>query len=314
MNIVLPRIQHAAEAAGFFKLVATNRRTGRRRLVADWFPNLITDVGLNQMGIGAFRNCCVVGTGSNAPNVADTQLQTTTAKSTTGAPNIPGATAQSTAPYYGQTSTGFRFTVGSAAGNLTEVGIGWTTGSGTSNYILWSRALILDGFGSPTTVTVLADEVLDVYYAIRMYAPTVDATYSINISAVPYDCVSRAASVTNASSWGVNSDRVLFTLSKANGSYPYVYNGDIGAITASPSGVIYQGAMTITNAAYSNNSLVQDATLSWGLDQGNLTGGIKSIYYQTGVGVYQTSFDPPIPKDNTMVLSIPFRVGWARRP
>lgn len=308
MNILLPTIR--AKVSGRITMMGT-RPDGSRRLIAD-FPNLITDQGLNRLGIGPIRNTCVVGTGSNAPDVADAQLQTTTARTNTGAPNIPGVTAQSTPPYYSQTYTGFRFPVGAAAGNLTEVGIGWETASGLMGYALWARALILDGLGSPTSVTVLSDEVLDVYYTIRLYPPLVDETYSINISGDSYDCISRAARVTSGGFWEAPSSRVLFTNFYSSNSYPRPSDGDIGAITADPSGVIYWGSCSISNNAYVNNSLIQDGVLSWGLDQGNLPGGIRSIFYQTGVGVYQTQFDPPIPKDNTKVLSVTFRVGWGR--
>lgn len=309
------------QVGGMFKMVATKLDGTQRTLavfsdsdmrVDHWFSNLVTDVGLNQMGIGAFRNLCVVGTGSNAPTATDVQLQTTRARTGNSAPNIPGTTAQSTPPYFTQTNTGFRFSVGSASGNLSEVGIGWSTGSGLTDYQLFARALIKDQDDNPTTVTVLGDEVLDVYYALRIYPPTEDVEYSININDTPYNCISRAASVTSIQHWAVPSGRVQFT-AFVFGTAPVVYNGNIGSITAAPSGQSAFNA-SINNLAYSNNSLRQDATLSWGLDQGNVSGGIRSVYYQTSVGAYQTQFDPPIPKTNVDVVSVSFRVGWARRP
>lgn len=308
LELALPGL--GVQVAGHFKLVAT-KLDGSQRVVADWFPNLVTDVGLNQMGIGAFRNTCAVGTGSLAPSVTDTQLQTFRARTTTGAPAIPGPTAQPSAPYYSQTNTGFRFGVGAAAGNLTEVGVGWYTGSNPTDYQLWSRTLIKDEFGDPTSVTVLADEVLDVYYAMRIYPPTADSTYSISISGVTYNCTTRAANVTSTGYWSVPAGRVQFIT--IGTPYNVVYNGPIGLITGTPSGYS-AGGYSCSNLPYSNNSLRQDATMSWGLDYGNVTGGIKSIFYFTSVGCYQTEFDNPIPKDNTKVLSVSFRVGWDRRP
>lgn len=315
LEAVLPALRPRVK--GWFTLVAS-KLDGTSRVLAH-FPNLVTDAGLNRMGIGEFRNLCVVGTGSNAPNVTDSQLQTTTARTSTGAPNVPGATAQSTEPYFGQTNTGFRFAVGAAAGNLTEVGIGWSIGSGLLEYQLWARALILDELGDPTAVTVLADEVLDVYYAIRIYPPLLDEEYQVVIGGETYDCVSRAAVVTSVNNWIVPSSRVLFGFFPGS-TPPGVFSGALGAITGAPSGLAAYNA-GITNLEYSNNSLRQDATFNWGLDQGNVTGGIRSIYYQTGVGAYQTSFTLPVArgdgsttinKDNTKVLSIGFRVGWAR--
>jgi len=307
--------------AGHFLLIAS-KLDGTQRVVAE-FENLITDVGLNRMGIGAFRNLCVVGTGSAVPAELDTQLQTTVARTATGAPSVPGGTTQVAAsPYWAQTNTGFRFSAGAAAGNLTEVGIGWSTGPLLSDYQLWSRALIKDELGDPISVTILGDEVLDVYYSMRIYPPLVDATYQVTIGGELYDCISRAASINSTSNWYVYSDRIQF-ISLPGGSGYGVFNGAIGAMTGQPSGVASYTYVSPSNAAYSNNSLVQDGTLNWNLDQGNVTGGIRSIYYQTHVGAYQTQFTLVTPRgdgtttinnDNTKVLSIAFRVGWARRP
>jgi hypothetical protein len=304
-DILLPR----PRVAGRFTLVVT-RPDGRRRVAAE-FDNMVTDGGLERMGIGSFRDACVVGTGSAVPQEADAQLEAFRARSTINAPGIPGATAQSTPPYYIQGNTGFRFAQGAASGNLTEVGIGWALPGAA--YGLFARALIVDTLGNPTAVTVLADEVLDVYYSLRIYPPTVDATYDIVISGVTYACISRAAQVTSAISWAVPAGRVQFTGFNGSNAAPLAYNGLVGPITGGPSGVGVANA-GISNEAYSANSLRQDAVLSWGLDQGNVPGGIRSVLYQTSVGVYQTQFTPAIPKDNTMVLSVGFRVGWGRRP
>lgn len=320
LEILMPPIRPMVR--GYFKLVGT-KPDGRQRVIADWFPNLITDGGLNRMGIGPFRNRCFVGTGSAAPLATDTQLQTRVANAQNSAPAIPGQTMANTAPYWAQVHTGFRFAVGAAAGNLTEVGIGWDFNPyGANDYELWSRALILDEHNAPTAVTVLADEVLDVYYAMRIYPPAGDATYQVTIAGEVYDCITRASMVTSVYNWYVPSDRVLFVA--PSGNQHTVYSGLIGTVTGSPSGLShshYGGG--IANAPYSNNSLQQDATHSWGLNDSNVAGGIRSIQYYTNIGAYQTQYtlatprmdgSVSIPKDATKVMSLGFRVGWARRP
>jgi hypothetical protein len=319
--------------AGRFTMYASKVDGSRRKVAefdADWsvarklaeFDNLITDGGLNRMGIGDFRTTCIVGTGSAAPAVTDSQLQSTTARTQTGAPNIPGTSYTAGPPPYMTSNTGFRFSVGAAAGNLTEVGMGWTTGALLTDYALWSRALIKDELGAPTSVTILSDEVLDVYYAMRIYPPTVDATYQVTIAGELYDCISRAMAINSTLNWNVPSSRVLFT-SLPGGAGFGVHGGAIGTTVGTPSGVASYSYTSPSNSAYSNNSLQQDGLLSWGLDLGNIAGGIRSVSYQTSVGAYQTQFTLVTPrgdgsttinKDNTKVLSIGFRVGWARRP
>ena len=94
------------------------------------------------------------------------------------------------------------------------------------------------------------------------------------------------------------------------------YNGDIGAVTApTPSGT--SGILSATPLAYSSGSYTRAATVSAGLNDSNLSGGIMSILlslYSTGNGSYQIQFDPAIPKDSTKVLSLTIQHTWARRP
>jgi hypothetical protein len=309
--------ERRARVAGHFTLVIT-KPDGSSRIAAD-FDNLITDGGLERMGIGTFRNICAVGTGSVAPSVSDVQLNSTRAWTAGGAPNVPGASAQTSPPYYTTNHAGFRFGQGAASGSLTEVGVGWNTGNGLGDYALWSRALIVNELDEPTAITILGDEVLDVYYSMRIYPPTDDVLYTVTIQDEVYDCISRAASVTASNQWYVPSGRVQFT-SLPGGTAQGVFSSTIGAITGSPSGFSRYNAGW-TNEAYFAASLRQDSVFSWGLDQGNVTGGIRSVYYQTSVGAYQTQFTLPtprgdgtvtIPKDNNKVLSISFRVGWDR--
>jgi len=304
-GIEMPR----GHVAGRFKIEAV-RLDGTKRLLADWFPNLILDAGLNRWGTGAIITACQVGTGSATPTESDTQLQSRVAgTSTIQASNLG---AQGSAPYYGYQQRTFRFGAGAAAGNLAEVGVGWAT----SGAALWSRALILDGEGDPTTITVLGDEFLDVTYELRTYPPTVDGEFNITISGVEYTCVMRAASVTNGNMWASE-------IAAAVGSSPRhstAYNGAIGAITSSPSGTSSSTPLTGVAAAYSNNSLQRDITIAFDLNTGNLAGGISAIGFSGGMGVanevlgrYQCSFSPAIPKDNTKTLSLEYRVEWARK-
>src|SRR6056297_3576288 len=149
-------------------------RVGKRgqapRIDTGWFDNIITDAGLNLMGGAGYMDSCQVGSGSTTPTVGDTALVTYVAG--TGTIQEETKTAEASAPYYGSTTTTYRFAEGDAAGNLSEVGIGTATSGGT----LFSRALITDGGGSPTSITVLADEFLDVTYQIQIVPPTGDIT------------------------------------------------------------------------------------------------------------------------------------------
>lgn len=294
-------MQHETQCAGWFKIEAI-RPDGTRRVLADWFPNLILDGGLDRMGANAnYLSWCQVGSGSTAPVAAQTALVNRIAGTNTVQASSTGA--QASAPYYGWARRTYRFAQGVAAGNLSEVGVGWAT-SGS----LFSRALILDGGGSPTTITVLSDEVLDVTYELRRYPGTVDLTGTVVLDGVTHNWVSRAAGVTTAGVWTGTGAMVLDAAQS--------FSGNIGAVTAlNPSGT--SGSLTATALAYSAGSYTRAATVSAGLGDSNLSGGIRSIIVWSnvvGTSRYQIQFDPAIPKDNTKVLSLTIQHSWARRP
>jgi hypothetical protein len=214
--------------------------------------------------------------------------------------------AQSTAPYYGWKRVTYRFATGVAAGNIAEVGIASGTTFGNA---LFSRALVLDELGAPTTVTVLSDEVLDVTYELRLYPTLVDATGSITVSGSgTHSYVARAAVVTSTS-WGYWLGSVA-NLDPNNGNNLTVRNGAIGPITGSPSGS--SASTGVGNAAYGNNNLYRDGTGGFGLNYGNLSGGIKSVYFGTTLGYYQYELTPNIMKDATKTLTLTNRISWTR--
>lgn len=303
---------------GYFKFEAI-KPDGRKRLLADWFPNLIVDAGLNVIGTsGSWLNQCRVGTGNAAPSTSDTNLQSPLAATTS---IQSGETGNSGSPdYYSWSRIRYRFAAGVAAGNLTEVGIGSTT-------VLFSRALILDGDGNPTTLTVLSDETLDVTYEIRHYPPTGDINGSINISGSGnHDYVLRGANIDSASTWLAGATLTGSAAAMVGGGYTasnsvIAYNGSIGANTDQPSGS--SSAVSPSNLAYGDGNLYRDFQATFGLTEGNLAGGISALQFSFGsrstsigprsCGQMQMSFDPPIPKTNTQSLNLVFRHTWGRR-
>jgi hypothetical protein len=290
--------------SGRYKFTAI-RPDGRERPLTGWISNIITDVGLNLLGTTSVLSNCHVGTNNTAATVAQTALLGWIAAS--NSIQESSSYAQGTAPYFGTKVLRYRFNQGVATGNLNEVGIG----SSATNATLWSRAVIVDEFAVPTTITVLSDEVLDVTYELRLYPPLVDGgPATINISGTNYDVTWRAASVTGFNWYNWIGSAASFT--QQNSTHT-AYNGLMNAsITGLPSGT--SSSMSMSNAAYSNNSLQRDATVSYNLNDGNLSGGIKSTAFSSTLGQYQFEFNNPIPKDATKTLTLTYRVAWSRYP
>ena len=166
--------------------------------------------------------------------------------------------------------------------------------------------MILDSSGSPTTITVLPNESLSVTYQLNNYVPTEDVTGTIDIAGVSYAYTLRAALCTSAD-WCFNPARQAMVYV---GPSPSAYNGPIGDITSSPSGQYAFG--TAGNSGYAANSFSLQTGISFSIAQGNLPGGIASVYCDWGgLGIYQVGFDPPIPKDSSHALTLSMSLSWA---
>lgn len=295
--------------AGRYKIEALkldaqgNEIPGSRRICANWFSNLILDQGLDQYATSShWMDYCQVGSGSTTPDVSQTALAARIAGSNTY-PVADDIGATGSSPYYAYTIRTFRFAAGTATGNLSEVGVG-TSSTGS----LFSRALILDNLGSPTTITVLSDETLDVSYEFRCYVPETDTTGTVTLDGVNYGWTARAANCTDSSSAGWRSPTDIGT---APGTR-YAYTGAIGAITSSPAGT-QQSSTSSSVGTYTSGAFQRTCTITWGLSNGNDPSGIGSVLFKFGIGVWQVGFDSNVPKTSSYELSLTFTLSWARK-
>lgn len=277
-----------------------------------WFDNIILDSGLNRWGTGTIILGAAIGTGTATPASTDVGLQTQTTYTTTAGTGA-GITAAGSSPYNNTRTVVFRTTLGALNGNYSEVGVGWASGS------MFSRALILDGGGSPTTISVASDEQLDIVYQLSVYPPLTDTFATVSIGGVSYDVTGRALDVNDVSSsggndatWGVGL--ITPVLSTITGGTGVLYTGALAAITANaPSGSFAAGG-TPTTDSYVNNSYTKTGFYSFGLTQGNASGGISASYAPWGeFAAFQYGFSAAIPKDATKTLVLNYSVSWARR-
>lgn len=284
------------------------------------FWNLIVNNGLDRFvseESNAFDRC-IVGSGSSTPANGDTWLQTYIAATTT-VQSESWSTHTSPAYFIRKTMT-FRFGEGVAEGNISEVGMAY----GASSPSLFSRALVLDGLGDPTTITVLSGEFLDVTYVHEYYIASGDVTGAIELDGDDYDYIVRPGGLMNQWSpqFAVNSLRFLACTSNMVGHG--AINTDAVAATVDTSNP--SNAESVTTSTYTPGNYYRDMTVAFGLGNANLSGGIRTVIFspmtdgcgQVGaaqkVGRVQCQFDPALPKTSDKVLSLTFRVSWARRP
>lgn len=286
-----------------FKLVA-HKGDGVPVRETGWFNNLVLDAGLDRMSAGAWINRCCVGSGNSVPTRAQVQLDNLVASTTDAQVSSKPVTNLTTPIYYGALRT-WRFGAGIAAGNISEVGMGWADNS------LWNRALVRDINGNPTTITVLSDEYLDVVSEVRVYpAETLSGQFNLlnkSGEVVSTHMYTGHPAFMSEASWEAGQ----ISLGSGASNYMGVYSGDIGSISESPSGTA--GWMTPTRTFPTLRS--SRAVGSLGLSQANFSH--KACYVAIGslmgsLPGYQLQIDPPITKTNTQLMTYTFEMSWDR--
>lgn len=285
------------------------------------FPNLITNVGMNRVGTvdtnstssaASFNSLCgrfVVGSGQTPPAFTDTALQAPVAFASSVA-SMVSESSNYTRGWY-EITMRHQFGQGQAAGNLSEIGIQHTSDSGP----LWSRALILDGNGNPTTITVLADDFLTCYYTLRIMIPQEDAVFNINVDydgeIVPTVVTARPVDADSSfpnTGWGLQTSGTA-----SNASRLQFYTGGLAAPTASnPLGsTIGNRTDGFSIVPYVADSYQKYVTRTAGLNDHN-GATLRTARLNALMGCWQIEFDPPLQKDNTQEMQFTFGYSWAR--
>ena len=288
--------------AGRYKIT---RRTPELDVIEEspWFNNIITNQGLDYIGESSFLYYCRVGSGAATPLATDTALQSPVAVTFSVVDTT--FTYSNTSPYWSAAIKTWRFAVGDAAGNLSEVGIFYDSDPNSCG----SRALILDEFGDPTTITVLSNEILDVTYEARTYMLEDDITGSATIGEDEYDWTLRGALVAGGGQYGL----FAYGASNQNGLTPC--SGNIDTITGEPTGkgdyVAYGSVNSYVSGTYKRSQVFE-----FGLERNNFDW--QSLFFQTVLytgffgPTFQIQLDPVLEKTNTKVVTLLLEVSWAR--
>lgn len=308
--------------SGQYRLVASTDPEGKE-VTKDtgWFDNLITNAGLNRIGqvsatvayqtwhfrddiLRAFR----VGSGTTPPQFTDVALDAEIAAVSLASSSNAGWISSQGANYtdgYMHLTVTRQFGQGAAAGNLSEIGLGDVNN-------LFSRALILDSFGDPTTITILANEFLTVYYTLRVNIPQADQVISahpvmLDGVSTPHDITIRpnnANSYTQASqpeqSWK------FFTVASGLGC-GLASNGGLVAATSDRGGT---SCSSFSTQGYVADSYERWTDFYWDLNRANFD--MSTFTINIGLGSFQFNIVPALQKNSTKVLNATFGYSWAR--
>ena len=269
------------------------------------FKNLIVDQGLNNAASTEINNLvsrCKVGSSSDIPTTSDTSL---------GQPagfSIPVATSfyshsSGNPVWYTYGRFTYTFPVGAVTGDLREIGFFDSSGN------MFSRALIKDGVGNPTTVTILADEQLFVTYEVRKYPAETDQTgtfvLAINGVDTSFSYTARPALINTISSsnyWYGSHQLGVDTNVAAYESQA------LGTVTGNPMGTAVAGLGVIDT--YVAGSFKSTLNCIFDPSVANFTNGIGSMMLCNG---FQVSFTPAIPKNSDRRLILPLSTVYSRK-
>lgn len=285
---------------GRYKLAV--KKNGENVRETEWFDNLITNQGMNLITTSsATLNCCQVGSSSIAPAFTDVALGSRIA----GVTSTAYVTTVDTTNRYSVISNTYTFPSGSAAGNIAEVGVG----TAVAGNVLFSRALVLDSMGNPTTITVLTDEDLVVIYQLRIKQPTGDF-----ISIVGDKTLTIRACAVNDVPENINASpgwRAYQGIELWFQARPLLraYTGVIGGITAAPSGAIATSS-SVSHDTYIDDSHTRVSRITWGTGVANFD--IQSFSWGFGPTYWQAQLSSPITKNNTQTLRLGVRLTWSR--
>lgn len=261
------------------------------------FANLVTNAGLDWLYAGTYPGSITLGSGNTTPSEYDVSLASAITQKVVESINRDVSPMQfdaATSTYYRITTMAVRFDVGEATGILSEIG----TVANYSN-ILFSRALIKDSSGVPTTITILADEVLDVTYSLRVNYPSPDVPV---VTTLPDGRVLSAVPIN------------IMNYNISNGDWSGNYAGNV-LITAQN----VELNETVTNwgsayyLPYVTGSFQRILHISYGLDGLVLpSGSIDRMILRVGGGETQVEISPPILKTSNDVISFDVTVSWGR--
>lgn len=300
------------EVGARFKLIKHKGNPQEPVQEIDYFNNLVLDSGLDRLSVGSAIGYVSVGSGNSVPVVTQTTLDNRIASTNTVQGSATFGNQTSVQPYYGWARQTYRFGAGVAAGNLSEIGIGWSTTD------LFNRALIKDTNGNPTTITVLSDEYLDVIVELRTY-PQQTITGSFNL----LDKIGNIKSTHTISGTCLFRSTGSFMLGKIAlgtigdyGERMEVYSGDItNSPTTSPSGTVVDSdfsATTYPTSRSCRNKAVFPLNIANMNHRSFVIPVSRLCTPAASYNGYKIQIDPPIIKNNTMELQYTFELSWDR--
>ncbi|WP_296193624.1 MULTISPECIES: hypothetical protein [unclassified Psychrobacter] len=311
------------------------RKNAKGEVVEDtgYQKNLILDAGLDFLGDSSNGNMldyCIIGSGNSTPNVTQVKLDSViNRQSSLIQVSAKGSYDAAVDGNFYKINKVVKFSfINNGNINISELGLAYQYSSSTE-YKLVTRALVRDSSGNPTTISVLADETLEVYYKLWCVFNVTDITGTVELTefggnTVQYNYVGRPAFVgsTNAA-FNTNHlgdslyDSIYYTVEPSE-----IRTGELGDIRNKPTGGLVlskpaTGSFYVMRlGSYTQGSFKRSMFWDLGLSEANST-NIRSILLVTNKGVWQFRYgsvldDSPIAKNSNQKMSFEFEFSWGR--
>lgn len=311
-----------AQVRGQFQLFAARvdeQGVHHVRKLTEKFDNLITNSGMDQLGTTTgYLDYCHVGVGTTAPAFTDTQLASWLAStgSTYQSDSVDGSTEEqmrTAATVWGSRTRYFRFAQGAVVGNITEVGVSRSSNTNPSNP-LFSRTLIKDSEGNPTSVTVLASEYLYVAYTLTVYLDGNDVSGTFEFDGNTYNYTSGFYRTSGQTGWTAIGNFIGNALAFSSGSG---LRGGVRLASSAWSGgrtgnapSAYSNSGISVSPTYVPGSFVVENTISAAPTAAN--GRWYGVIYDVGWMNYRIEFPDNLTKTSDYTWTLVVRQSWSR--
>ena len=299
--------------------VIVKRADGTVRLDTGFFPNVITNLGLDALGNNHnLFNYCAVGGGNSTPLNTNTKLDNFLAVGSqiSSESKYDYDPVRDTEFYKCSKTVGYRFT-GLDNKNISEVGL--VIDYRPELHSALTRTLIKNSAGEPTVITVLSGEILELQYRLWQVFDLKDkdqvVTAMIDGVEVPVNVKIRLAGVggTNINN-GWSYELIIGRGVIYHSSFRFG-TGEIGGITGQNSGTTYLSPSAMSWEAYQPSTYKRKFYINTSITEA--VHPIRSFLFFTSLGAYQGRFgtvngDLPIDKTNQDILQLGFEMSWGR--
>ena len=298
--------------------VIVKRADDTVRLDTGFFPNVITNLGLDAIGNdNDLFNFCAVGGGNSTPLNTNTKLDNFLAVGSqiSSESKYDYDPVRDTEFYKCSRTVGYRFT-GLDNKNISEVGL--VGDARPELHSALTRTLIKNSAGEPTVITVLSGEILELQYRLWQVFDVKDkdqvVTAMIDGVEVPFNVKIRLAGVGGnlGGSWSYAAV-VGAHLTFQGNNYHQFGTGELGEITGQNSGLtnVYGLSWEAYQPSTYKRKFYVNASITEAVHP------IRSFLFFTGLGAYQVRFgtvdgDLPIDKTNQDILQLGFEMSWGR--